>query len=244
MNQEQPRAGNLPTSERMATLAGAMTNAMGHKAQGEHETEQGAAFTVPLNEAETIIAGWPESPQRGARQMLEQYGPPNEATNTKLFWYNKGPWKRIRVTSDVLTHNFPAPHSDFLTQWIDYRVPPEKCDEVARYDGSCLVDRTAGEVGARCDSEGANTITLNLMHEIVTGKRTVEEARAVYAENVAGHTVGRPAPYAERLLFAVPQDGTQDPDEGMGLSPMLGQAAGKVKDAVTGNQREPTDRKT
>ena len=44
-------------------------------------------------------------------------------------------------------------------------------DEIGQYDGSCLVNRTAGEVAAQCDSEAANIITLNLMHEIVTGSR-------------------------------------------------------------------------
>lgn len=60
--------------------------------------------------------------------------------------------------------------------------------------------KAQGEVAAQCDSEAANMITLNLMHEIVTGKRTVEEAREVYAENMTGYTTGRPAPYAERLV--------------------------------------------
>ncbi len=234
----------LPTSERVATLAGAVANAAGHKLHGEHETEHGARRSVPVAEAEAIIATWPDAPQKGARQMLAQYGPPNEATPTKLFWYHAGPWKRIQVTSDVVTHDFPAPHSDYLTMWIDYQVPVAMVGEITRYDGSCLVDRTAGEAAARCDSEAANTITLNLMHEIVTGKRTVEEARAVYAENMAGYTMGRSAPYAERLLFPVPRGGTEDPDEGMGMSPIVKQAAGKVKDLLTGHAHEPTDRKT
>ena len=242
MDEQRRGPGHLPTGERMATLAGAMTDAAQHKAQGGHETEHGAALGEALAEAERIIATWPAAPQKGARQMLAQYGPPNEATPTKLFWYRVGPWKRIQVTSDVLIHNFPAPHSDYLTQWIDYKVPVGLVDEITRYDGSCLVDRTAGEAGARCDSEAANMITLNLMHEIVTGKRTVEEAREVYAENMAGYTMGRPAPYAERLLFSVPQGGTEDPDEGMGMTPVLKQAAGKVKDVLTGHEHEPTDR--
>ena len=242
--QEKRGPGDLPTSERLATLATAATDAVKHKAQGEHETEHGLQLSVPLSQAEAIIATWPEAPQKGARQMLEQYGPPNEATPTKLLWYRKGPWKRILVTSDVLIHNFPAPHSDYLTQWIDYHVPVDKFDEIGRYDGSCLVDRTAGEAAARCDSEAANMITLNLMHEIVVGKRTVEEARQVYAENMAGYIMGRPAPYAERLLFPLMNGGTEDPDEGMGMMPILKQAAGKVTDTVTGDENEPTDRKS
>jgi hypothetical protein len=234
--------GDLPTSERIATIGTAMGDAMEHKAKGEHETQHGARQMVPLAEAERIVAGWPAAPQKGARQMLEQYGAPNEATPTKLFWYHRGPWKRILATSDVLTHNFPAPHTDYLTMWIDYKVPVELVDAITRYDGSCLIDRTAGEAAARCDSEAANTITLNLMHEIVTGMRTVEEARKVYAENMAGYTMGRPAPYAERLLFAVPHGGTEDPDEGNMAGATVRQALGKVKDIVTGHDREPTDR--
>ena len=153
-----------------------------------------------------------------------------------------GPWKRIQVVSDVLTHDCPAPHSDYLTQWIDYRVPVELVGAITRYDGSCLIDRTAGEAAARCDSEAANIITLNLMHEIVIGKRTVEEARQVYAGNMASYTMGRPAPYAERLLFPLPQGGTEHPDEGNMAGAAVRQALGKVKDAITGHEREPTDR--
>jgi len=85
-------------------------------------------------------------------------------------------------------------------------------------------------------------ITLNLMHEIVIGKRTVEEARKVYAENMAGFTLGRPAPYAERLLFPIPQEGTADQDESNMAGAMVRQAAGKVKDVITGQGHEPTAR--
>ena len=234
MKADHEEPGGLPTSERIATVGGAMADAMSHKARGEHETALGARHVVPLPEVEALIADWPEAPQRGARQMLEQYGPPNEATPTKLFWYQKGQWKRILVTSDVLIHNFPAPHSDYLTQWIDYKVPVEMFDALGRYDGSCLVDRTAGEAAARCDSEAANIITLNLMHEIVTGRMTVEQARKVYAENMMGYTMGRSAPFAERLQFPVRQGGTADPDENMGVAPAVRQAIGKVKDMVSG----------
>ena len=172
--------------------------------------------------------------------MMEQYGPPNEGTPVRLVWYGNGPWKRTEVTRDEIAHNFPAPHSDYITCWIDYQVPTELYDEIARFDGSCLLDRTAGEAGARCDTEAANMITLNLMHEIVTGKRTVDEARRVYAENMYAYGLGRPAPYAERLLFKPPKGGTMDPDEGIIAGPMADQMAQKAMDMVAG---EPDDSK-
>ncbi|MDP9069849.1 MAG: hypothetical protein M3N68_00895 [Actinomycetota bacterium] len=238
MGEHEQGAKDLTTGERMATLAGAMADAVAHQAEGEHETEAGTQSTVDLATVEQLIADWPDAPQRGARQMLAQYGPPNEATTTKLFWYRRGTWKRIVVTSDVVTHNFPAPHSDFLTQVIDYRVPPEKFDDVARFDGSCLVDRTAGEAAARCDSEAANTITLNLMHDIVTGKTTVDEARTKFGEIMVAYTLGRAAPYAEGLQFAVPDGGTEDEDQRVIGAAILGQqTVGKVKDLVTDSNK-------
>jgi len=225
----------------MATVGAASANAISHKAKGEHETELGAEHSVSLPQVQALLQSWPEAPKKAANQMLEQYGPPNEATPTKLFWYRAGPWKRILVTSDVITHNFPAPHSDYITQWIDYHVPVEKFDEIGRYDGSCLVDRTAGEVAARCDSEAANMITINLMHEIVSGAKTVEEARKIYAENMAAYMLGRPAPYAERLMVPASAQPTQDPDQSMISGAMLHQGLGKVKDVVTGSEgRAPT----
>ncbi len=239
MTEEQPtQAESTPTAERMKSLAGATSDAIRHKAGGEHETEHGAGQLVDRDEIQRIIASWPEAPQNGARQLIDFYGPPNEATPTKLFWYRNRPWKRTEVTSDVLIHNFPSPHSDFITQYIDYRVPIEKFDDIGAFDGSCLVDRTAGEAAARCDTEAANILTLNLMHEIVTGKRSVDDARETYAQNMV-----REAPYAERLLFDVADGGTEDPDEPNAGGAMVGQTAGKVKDAFTGGE-EVTDRRT
>lgn len=226
--------GDVPTGERMATVGGAAMDAMKHKSLGEHETEHGAHQRVARADVERLVEDWPDAPKKGALEMLERYGPPNEATPTKLFWYGNSPWKRTVITSDILVHNFPAPHSDFLTQWIDYRVPVERFADIGRYDGSCLVDRTAGEAGARCDSEAANLITLNLMHEIVTGEKSVEQAREHYANSMMAYTMGRDAPYAERLLFTPAREGTEDPDEDMGLKPAMKQAAGKVGDMLTG----------
>ena len=222
----------------MATLAAATADAAKHKARGEHETEEGTRHTVDPTQVEALIDGWPEAPKMVARQMIEQYGAPNEATPTKLFWYRNGPWKRTLLTSDVVLHNFPTPHSDFLTQYIDYRVPVGMLDVIGAFDGSCLVDRTVGEAAARCDSEAMNILTLNLMHELVTGKTSVEDARKTYADNAAGFTLGRSAPYAERFQFEVPQGGTEDPDESMIGGAMARQTVGKVKDVLTGSEEQ------
>jgi hypothetical protein len=242
--QEQPQPKDLDTGERMATTGRAVIQGIAHEVRGEHETEEGARHTVAAAEVERIIDGWPEAQKNVARQMLEKYGPPKEATPTKLFWYRNGPWKRTILSSDVVAHNWPTPHSDFLTQVIDYRVPPEMFDDIAQFDGSILLDRTRGEVAARCDSEAANVLGLNMVHEIVTGKRSVQDARETSTQNTVAYNMGRAAPYAERLLFEVPRGGTEDLDGSMISGAIVQQTAGKIKDVLTGGHEEATERRT
>jgi hypothetical protein len=241
---EDPQPRDLDTGQRLATTGRAVIDGIAHEAKGEHETQHGARHTVAIAEAEAIIEDWPEAQKNVARQMLEKYGPPNEATPTKLFWYGNAPWKRTVLTSDTVAHNWPTVHSDFLTQVIDYRVPPEMFDQIARFDGSIIVDRTRGEVAARCDSEAANVLGLNMVHELVTGKRSVDEARETSTQNTVAYNLGRDAPCAERLLFDVPQGGTEDLDESMISGSIVKQTKGKLKDLVKGSEEEATDRLT
>jgi hypothetical protein len=79
-----------------------------------------------------------------------------------------------------------------------------------------------------------------LMHETVTGTMNLEEARKVYAENMAAYTMGRNAPYTERLLFAVATEGTKDLDKSMMAGAMARQVVGKVNDVLTGSAETPT----
>lgn len=83
-------------------------------------------------------------------------------------------------------------------------MPPEKLLEVVEFDGSFIFYRTAGRVSFACDNEAANFLGVNLMHDIVTGKRTPAEARQEYADQLAAWTMNRPAPYTEGIQFEQP----------------------------------------
>jgi hypothetical protein len=242
---QQPQPKDLSTGQRLKATLSAVAQGIRYTLKGEHQTEGKAELLVEPADVEQLIAGWPAPQQNVARQMLAKYGPPNEATPTRLFWHRNGPWTRTELTSDAVTHHWPAPHTEFLTQYIDYRVPPEMAHLIAMFDGSILVDRTRSEVVARCNSEAANVLGMNMVHELVTGNRTVEEARHTSEQSTVAYNGGRAAPYAERLLFEVPQGGTEDLDESHLSGAVLQQAAGKLKDAVTGGkQEEATDRHT
>ena len=110
-------------------------------------------------------------------------------------------------------HDFPMPHPDLMEQFIDYRVPAEKFSDLAAYDGSVIAERTKGEVSARCDKEEANFLALNLANDIVTGKRSVEEARKFYAETIKALMAGQKPAYTQKLQFSVSKGGTADPDK-------------------------------
>ena len=72
------------------------------------------------------------------------------------------------------------------------------------------------------------------MHDIVTGKRNVEEARQFYAETAVAFMMNRPAPYTERLQFEVPTGDTADLDEVMIAEAMMHQTVEKAKEVAGG----------
>ncbi len=146
------------------------------------------------------------------RLVIDQYGEPDEVTETQLTWHTRGPWKRIVASKAFYQHDFPAPHSDSVETVLDYRVPPDKFTVLAEFDGSVVVERTAGEVSARCHDEQANSLALNLMHDIVTGAKSVQEARDYYAKEFADYRRKLPTPYMERLRFTPADGSAADPD--------------------------------
>jgi len=161
------------------------------------------------------IEAWPEESREAAQLVIDRYGEPDEATDTQLIWHHPGPWKRIVATRTFYEHNFPAPHVDAVKSVIDYRVPVDRFTALAEFDGSVVVERTAGEVSARCHDEEANFLALNLMHDIVTGARDVQDARDYYAKEFADYRRGKPTPYMDGLRFTLPDGGTADPDTRM-----------------------------
>lgn len=177
-------------------------------------------LAVRPGDVEALIEDWPAAPKKVSIEMIERYGPPHEATPGRLLWHGNGPWKRTIVQREEIPHRFPAAHTDFVSQTIDYHVPIEKVGELARFDGSVLVDRTAGEVTARCDNEAMNMLALNLVHDIVTGQRTVDEARDLHVEHAAAYLMHRRVAYTETLQFAVPDGDTADPDESAMTNPI------------------------
>jgi hypothetical protein len=183
-------------------------------AQGGTATPAGQG-RMNMAQMTRMMTAWPSASKEAAMVMTKKYGPPAAMTADMAVWGRTGPWKRTVVYAREYAHEFPMHHTDVMQQWIDYKAPAAMYDELAQYDGSVVLERTAGEMSARCDKEGANFLALNLAHDLVTGKQTVEGARKMYGEQITAMKAMRPAPYTERLTFGT-MSNTNDPDQPVG----------------------------
>ena len=175
-----------------------------------------------------VITAWPDESREAAQLVIDAYGEPDEAPDSTLTWFGAGAWKRIVATRTFYKHDFPAPHTDSVESFVDYAVPIERFSELAAFDGSVVVERTAGEVSARCHDEQANNLALNLMHDIVTGAKDASSARAYYAQEFLDARRKRPTPYMERLRFESMAD-SKDPDRRVLSDDDLEQAVAEAK---------------
>ncbi len=80
---------------------------------------------------------------------------------------------------------------------MDYKAPRDKYNDLASFDGSVIVERTKGEISARCDKEEMNFLALNLANDVATERKTVEEARAYYAKAAMDFMQGKMDPYVQ-----------------------------------------------
>jgi hypothetical protein len=220
----------LEQEEKLKTAATAIASDL--KVQVFGGAEKKTDTVVAMYFVESVTNNWNAMSKKAVNLTIKQYGPPNEATPSRLIWYNNGPWKRTIVYRDEIPHDFPQPHTDVIENYINYSVPPEMFSELAKFDGSVIVERTRGEVSSRCDMEAANILALNLMNDIVTGKLSVEQARDKYCEVTSAFMMNRPAPYAEKLQFSVSKEEKYDTDVVMIADEMMEQAIEKVNDIV------------
>ncbi|MFC7141427.1 hypothetical protein ACFQMA_16505 [Halosimplex aquaticum] len=190
--------------------------------------------TASTEAVDRIIEDWPsktpgqqQHPKETAEKMRAKYGEPDEATAERLVWHDNGPWKRTEVYREGTKHRFPIPHIDHLYQYVDYQVPTEKYDDLARFDGSVHAHRTEGELVATCHKEEANVLAINLAHDVITERKAVEEAREAYATINAKLMAGGSPPATQGFLFSLPEGDQRDPDVTV-VTDRLGRNRGKL----------------
>lgn len=158
------------------------------------------------------VEDWPETAKMAAKAMMQKYGEPHEHTKSMLIWNNTGSFVKTIVYKEEIQHDFPMPHKDVLEQIINHDTPVDKYSDLARYDGSLIVERTKGTIAARCDKEAANFLALNLAHDIIKDKKTVEEARQFYGDAMMRMMQGEEHEYLKGLTFNILKRDVNNPD--------------------------------
>lgn len=164
-----------------------------------------------MKQARQAISAWPKDARDVAETAIGQHGEPDEVTDSRLIWRDRGKWREVIAYRDMWRHEFPFPHNDCLESVTQYAVPLDKVRQIAEFDGSVSVHRTRGHLSATCHDEQANFLALNLARDIADGVRTVGEARRAYVQNMVDYRAGRPTPYMDDLQFD-PQPAAADPD--------------------------------
>ncbi|MGY8915419.1 MAG: hypothetical protein ACKVJF_10120 [Flavobacteriales bacterium] len=155
---------------------------------------------------------WSMASQKAVEATKKSYGEPFSMSENEMVWRDAGIWKEIRISKKETPHMFPVKHTDMLEMSIYHKVPVEKMSDLGAFDGSITFDRTQGYLSARCDMEANNFLALNLAHDIINDKKTVEEARTAYADIIKEKMEGKNPEYMKKLQFEVETEAAADPD--------------------------------
>lgn len=175
-----------------------------------------SSFSMPVSQEglDKATEAWPQSSKTAIQTLTSKYGLPAAVTDEMVVWNNTAPFKRSIVYKEEVTHSFPMEHKDILMQTVDYRVPQGKVDDLAKLDGSLIVDRTKGELSARNEREEMNILALNLADRVVRGELSPEAARREFSKNAESFVAGTPGQMLTTLNFQS-QGNTADPDTTM-----------------------------
>lgn len=151
--------------------------------------------------AEDAIRHWKEGPRAVARQMIAEYGPPQQAGWRQLRWTDNGPWVQTIVHRSAFPRVLGPRKRDWLEQTVSYLAPVQAVDDIHAFDERVEVNRRAAQMSSRSPDEPTNILLLNLAQEVASGRRDVRSARELAARTEALAKEGKTSVYTQRLLF-------------------------------------------
>jgi hypothetical protein len=147
--------------------------------------------------AKQTVLGWPDASRQVAELMIDRYGGPDRLSSDRLDWFDRGDLKRIVVRALALKG------PGILETTVRYDAPRGAIGLLSLKDCVVVPNGDAGELSAFSDDEASGVLALNVAHEVMTGRRTVDSARAFYAETLEMRAAGKSSRYTDRLLFTV-----------------------------------------
>lgn len=143
--------------------------------------------------ASDITARWPNLSRRTAEMMVEKHGQPDRREAGALTWYGLYGGRRTVVRRENA--------EGVIEQTVQYKVPAGKVGALKEFDPRIKVNRDAAELTAVSDSLRTDFLLLNLAHEVASGFRGAEGARAFRDKELRLAASGKESRYRGELLF-------------------------------------------
>ncbi|MBO1513028.1 hypothetical protein [Metabacillus bambusae] len=110
-----------------------------------------------------ILNTWQEKLRKGAFKLINKYGYPDEASASKLIWYNNGNWKRTIAHRDALTYLLSNNQPNFLEQTFEYIHSMGEMNLEGFNKENIYINRTNKEITVFGENEAVNLIALNIL---------------------------------------------------------------------------------
>ena len=159
----------------------------------------GACASFPRDIAQGMVNSWSPASAAAARQLIDEYGTPNEISRNRLTWNRRGAWKRTVVWNRKPVALAPVDLA-VMKQTIDYPLTPEQARTLTGFSACLEIDPARGELSSRAGREEINFLLVNLAGEIVRGERTVAEAQAMFYRQLDLAASGESATYMNGLV--------------------------------------------
>ncbi|HEX4046675.1 MAG TPA: hypothetical protein VH309_02515, partial [Elusimicrobiota bacterium] len=155
---------------------------------------------LPNDLAQGVVNRWAAPSAVVGRQLIEEYGVPDDATPNRLTWNDRGSWKRIVVWNRKPIYRSPVDLS-VMKETVDYPMSEAEAGVLMAFSDCIEVDLVRGELSSRANREEVNYLTLNLADEIMRGQLTVAEAQEKFIRQIRLAASGKLTPYMTGLLF-------------------------------------------
>jgi len=142
-----------------------------------------------LNAVQAALNVWSPVPASAARGLIDKYGPPDEVHASFLVWNHAGPWAQTVVfDSDVAPGGRDL---GLIEQTVDYALRPEQIGALAAFDRRLSYNARVGQLSALSETEELNFLRLNLADDVISGRKTPQQARAVFERTVSLSVSGK-----------------------------------------------------
>ena len=159
-------------------------------------------FTEQVKTARVALAEWEhEDAAEYARELIAEFGNPDEFTPTMLRWFNIAQFEEVFIKDESFLHEFPEPHQDFVYSVKAMPIPMHLVGAFAHITGSIIVDGLKQQVTARCGKLIKNAVTLGFVFDAVGG--VTEISQQEYSKRILTNQI--PSWYLDEIGEAPPE---------------------------------------